>query len=228
MKKRRPGGDSLLKSLRVAVDAPQRMDGAELFEALPNGIADMAFIDPQYRGVLDHLAFGNEGARQRGRAALPQMTDDDIAFFLEEAQRVMRPSAHAVLWMDKFTLAEARWHRWVRRCRQLEAVDLLAWDKLTFGMGRRLRCCTEYAVILQKRPARAKGCWTDHAIRDCWPEMADGRAHPHAKPFQIVDRLIRAATRRDDLVVDPCAGSYVVLQACRRSGRHFVGCDVNG
>ena len=35
----------------------------------------VAFLDPQYRGVLDHLAYGNEGVRRgAARAALPQMT----------------------------------------------------------------------------------------------------------------------------------------------------------
>jgi DNA modification methylase len=42
----------------------------------------------------------------------------------------------------------------------------------------------------------------------------------------LIERLIRATTKAGDLVVDPCAGSYVVLEACRVSGRQFVGCDL--
>ena len=36
------------------------------------------FFDPQHRGVLDKLAYGNEGARQKGRVGLPAMTSDYI------------------------------------------------------------------------------------------------------------------------------------------------------
>jgi hypothetical protein len=33
--------------------------------------APLVFFDPQYRGVLDMLKYGNEGARQKGRFNLP-------------------------------------------------------------------------------------------------------------------------------------------------------------
>lgn len=225
---KRGRGDSRLHSLGVAVNARQAMDGVDLFAALPDRIAELGFLDPQYRGVLDKLSFGNEGARQKARARLPQMTDDTIAFFAEEHARVLRPSGHLMVWMDKFSLASGAWLRWIRRARQLEVVDLVSWHKLTFGMGRRTRGSVEYLAVLQKHPQRAKGRWTDRSIADGWPEMADPRAHPHAKPFQLTSRLIRAVTSRGGLVVDPCAGSYVVLEACARSGRNFVGCDING
>jgi DNA modification methylase len=42
----------------------------------------------------------------------------------------------------------------------------------------------------------------------------------------LINRLIGAVTLPGDLVVDPCAGSFVVLQECRRLGRKFVGCDI--
>lgn len=29
-----------------------------------------------------------------------------------------------------------------------------------------------------------------------------------------------------ELVVDPCAGSFVVLDACQQTGRNFLGCDL--
>ena len=53
----------------------QHGDALELLHSLPDGCAATAVFDPQHRGVLDHLKFGNEGARQRGRSELPAMTD---------------------------------------------------------------------------------------------------------------------------------------------------------
>lgn len=210
------------------MNARQKMNGVDLFEALPDRIAALVFCDPQYRTVLDKLAFGNEGARQKGRAALPQMTDSDIAFFVSEAARVLRPSGHLALWMDKFSLAEGVYRRWLRRATTLDVVDLIAWNKMRPGMGRRARCQTEYLVIAQKHPVRAQGVWTDHAISDSWSEHHDRGVHPHCKPFRLTERIIRAVTSRDDLVVDPCAGGYGVLNACLESGRIFLGCDLNG
>lgn len=210
------------------MNARQRMNGIDLFDALPDRIAKLVILDPQYRTVLDELKFGNEGARQKGRAQLPQMTDSDIAYFVSEAARVLHPSGHLALWMDKFSLVEGVFRRWLRRAPSLAVVDMLVWNKLRIGMGRRSRVQTEYVVICQKAPQRAAGAWTDRGIPDCWGEHHDREVHPHCKPFRLTDRLIRATTLRDDLVVDPCAGGYGVLEACQQSGRIFLGCDLNG
>jgi site-specific DNA-methyltransferase (adenine-specific) len=81
-------------------------------------------------------------------------------------------------------------------------------------------------VRVRPRWRIAAGAWTDHGINDCWPESSDRRIHAHTKPHVLTERLIRAATRRGDVVIDPCAGGYGVLEACRASGREFVGGDL--
>lgn len=229
-KKRKPGGDRRLLSLAASglvTNERLQMDGVDMMGHLPDRIAQMVVLDPQYRHQLDEMAFGNEGARQKGRAKLPQMTDSTIRHLVNEAERALRPSGHLMLWMDKFTLVEGLYRRWLRGS-ALKAVDLIAWDKLRPGMGHRARCQTEYLLIAQKQPVRAKGVWTDHTIRDSHPEHHDRALHPHCKPHRLTEQLIRAVTSRDDLVVDPCAGGFGVMEACQRSGRVFLGCDLNG
>ncbi len=214
--------------LRVPRNARNRMDGVALLRSLRDDEARLAFFDPQYRGVLDQLAFGNEGARQVERARLPQMSDDDVAFFVEEIERVLSPSGHLMLWLDKFSIGSGHHLRYFARTPRLALVDLIHWNKMTFGMGRRSRICSEYLLIAQKRPTLAKNVWTDNSIRDSWAEQANPTVHPHAKPVALIERLIRATTRAGDLVVDPAAGGYGVLEVCRVTGREFVGCDLIG
>jgi len=52
------------------------------------------------------------------------------------------------------------------------------------------------------------------------------RKHPHQKPFFLLRSLIEATTQEGDLIVDPCAGSFVVLDACQQTGRQFLGVDL--
>lgn len=227
MRPKSGGGNRRLLYLKgIERNARQQIDAVELLSRIPDRLATMFFFDPQYRAVLDKLAFGNEGVRQADRAKLKSMDDDTIAFVIEEANRVLMASGHVMLWMDKFSIASGHWRKWLRRAPGLEVVDLLSWNKLRPGMGRRLRCVTEYMVVLQKAPIRAKGVWNDHAIRDGWSESTDRRIHPHAKPYVLTERLIRAATKRGDVVIDPCAGGYGVMEACLASGREFIGGDL--
>lgn len=204
------------------------MDGYRLLRSLKNECAALVHFDPQYRAVLNKLSFGNEGQRQKARAELPQMSDHDIALFVEQAQRVLKPSGHLFLWLDKFAIGSGHHLRYFQFCSWLRLVDLLCWETRRFGMGRRLRCTTEYLLVVQKEPTRAKDIWRNNSIRDSWSEASDRDAHPHAKPPALLRKLIATVTHPGDLVVDPCAGSYVVLDVCRSLKRNFIGCDLMG
>jgi site-specific DNA-methyltransferase (adenine-specific) len=205
-------------------DARNVMDGLELLNWFEDSTVAVAFLDPQYRGVIDKLAYGNEGARQVQRSLLPQMNTEVIQVFLAELARVLKPSGHLFLWVDKFHLVTGV-HPWIAGL-PLEIVDMITWDKQRFGMGYRSRRQAEHLIVLQKLPKRAKGCWNSHSIPDVWSEKA-GRNHAHSKPIDLQTALVAATTKPGDIVVDPAAGSYSVLEACRTvGGRVFYGADI--
>ena len=205
-----------------------RMDGLELLAKLPAEFAVAGFLDPQYRGVLDKLGYGNEG-KKRGqqRAALQQMSDTDINQFIGGLDRVLTPSGHLFLWLDKFHLCEGSVKNWLDGT-QFEIVDLAAWDKQRMGMGYRMRNQLEYLMVLQKPPKKAKGVWRIHNIPNLWSEKPPRGGHTHSKPVEFQKRLIEAVSNPGDFIVDPCAGSFSVLEAATETGRVFVGCDIAG
>jgi hypothetical protein len=63
-------------SATIIPNVVQRGDALTLLRALPDSCTKLVFFNPEYRGVLDHLQYGNEGSRQRGRAGLPAMASD--------------------------------------------------------------------------------------------------------------------------------------------------------
>ena len=211
-----------------------KMDGLDFLAMLPEASFPVAFLDPQYRGVLDRLQYGNEGVqRGRRRSSLEQMPEDAIAQFVRGIDRALMPSGHLFLWMDKFHLCQGFRH-WLDGT-ALDVVDLINWHKGRMGMGYRTRRVTEYCVVLQKQPLRAKGVWRIHNIPDTWEEIpdtwkerADTSEHPHGKPIDLQGELIAAVTHSGDYVIDPAAGSFSVMEAAHRRGRKFLGCDLNG
>lgn len=213
----------------VKLDRPQRMDGLALLNKLKDDSIPLVFFDPQYRSVLDKQAYGNEGTgRQRSRSELPQMPDKMIRAFLDEIERVLLPSGHLMLWVDKFIVCSGI-HALLEGS-ALQLVDMITWNKGRMGMGYRTRRYSEYLVIFQKPPVRAKGVWRLHDIPDVWTEKIENgdRNHAHAKPVELQMRLIKAVTNRGDVVVDPAAGGYSAMKAALATGRHFAGSDING
>jgi len=211
----------------VKLDSKQKMDGLKLLEKLETKSIPLVFFDPQYRSILDKQSYGNEGkGRQKDRSELPQMTDKVIKQFIKEIERVLIPSGHLMLWVDKYIVCSGI-HSLMEGS-GLQLVDMVTWNKQRMGMGYRTRRYSEYLVIFQKLPVRAKGVWRVHDIPDVWTEKIEEKNHTHAKPVGLQMRLIKAVTNKGDIVVDPSSGGYSVMKSALEMERHFIGCDILG
>ncbi len=222
----RTNHDPFIKKSSFLLQAKNKANGLDLLDALCPEIIKTAFFDPQYRGIMDKMKYGNEGARQKQRVALQQMDKETIIQFINGIDRVLAKSGYLFLWIDKFHLCEGV-HTWIEET-QLQIVDLITWDKTRMGMGYRTRRQCEYLLVLQKKPIKAKTTWSIHTIRDIHSEKVNPKEHPHSKPIQLQKELISATTNEEDYVLDPAAGSYSVLQACEALNRTFIGSDIKG
>lgn len=129
----------------------------------------MVFLDPQFREVLDYLDFGNEGARQNGRAELPTMSRGYVVALCKESARVLKP--HLDIADDV-----------------LKPVSLAAWDNLRLGMGKRFRSRGDYLMALQKPPIGPQS-WRDHGIPSRWPDDLDYSSEHLIRSMPEVHRI---------------------------------------
>jgi site-specific DNA-methyltransferase (adenine-specific) len=195
------------RTTAFAWNVAQRGDALTLLQSLAAGCTPLVILDPQYRSNLNRLKLGNEGARQRGRCALPQMSE----WYIDQCARESARQAH---------------HKRIEDV--LPCVDLIAWDNLRTGMGHRTRHRGSYLLVLQRPPLVARATWPDRRIWDRWVEriIRPKSQHPHIKPIGLIKRLIAATTQPGDLIIDPAAGSFVVMRATHELGREFLGCDL--
>lgn len=50
--------------------------------------------------------------------------------------------------------------------------------------------------------------------------------HPHQKPMKAIEKLIKCASKENDLVFDPFMGSGTTIVSADRQGRKWIGCDI--
>ena len=82
---------ALLKTNTYAVNRKNKANGLDLLAEIGDEMIATAFFDPQYRGVLDKLRYGNEGkGRGKERCSLIQMDEDTIIRFIREIDRVLK------------------------------------------------------------------------------------------------------------------------------------------
>lgn len=51
--------------------------------------------------------------------------------------------------------------------------------------------------------------------------------HPTQKPLALLDRIIKIASNKNDLVLDPFCGSGTTALACLLNNRHFIGTELD-
>lgn len=102
------------------------------------------------------------------------------------------------------------------------------WDKKTLGLGWRFRRCYEFVMVAF--PANGKLSWRDKKSTSpnilAFPKPRDMH-HPNEKPVELCARLIDLMTKPADLVIDPFMGSGTTGVACMRTGRRFVGIELD-
>lgn len=110
--------------------------------------------------------------------------------------------------------------------------QMVVWDKGPMGMGWHYRRSYETVLVAH----RGKGRWYDESdaveniirpnhrgIRKIIPQAED---HPTPKPWQLPAFFIQLHSLPGDLVVDPFMGGGSTLEAAYRTGRRFVGIEL--
>jgi site-specific DNA-methyltransferase (adenine-specific) len=220
----------VLEVPRFDLDARNVGDALALLRAVPTEFTKLVFWDPQFRQLLDEQRYGNEGInRGKRRKQLPAMSPEFIASCDAEIRRITVPSGYCCRWVDEFQLLNGLF-----KIAGLEHVGVIHWNNGRAGMGKRIRPTGGSVVILQKPPigVRAKRLavrWKTlpmirgvHLEKITFPKAA----HPHRKPIGLIAELILAVTEPGDIIIDPAAGSFVVLAAALGCGRHFLGTDI--
>ena len=72
-------------------------------------------------------------------------------------------------------------------------------------------------------------------INDVWDDIKPlnnfGRQHnlkyPTQKPIELLERIVKASSNENDIILDPFCGSGTTLEAAKNLGRKYIGLDKN-
>ena len=217
---------------------------------LPAGSADLVFADPPYnlqlKGDLkrpdeSHVdAVNNDWDKFSSFAAY----DDFTRAWLLACRRVMKPSA--TLWVI------GSYHNIFRVGAIMQDLGFwvlndIVWRKtnpMPNFRGRRFTNAHETLIWASRSPAARytfnyeapKAGNEDIQVRSDWTlalctgeERLKGKdkkkLHPTQKPEALLARVILSASRPDDLVLDPFAGTGTTGAVAKRLGRRFIGIE---
>ena len=230
-------------------------DCIETLAQFADEYVDLIFADPPYNlsngGFTCHA--GKRVSVDKGKWDKSAGIEADFDFHQEwiaACKRVLKPDGG--LWVSGtyhsiyacgFALQAQGWH----------VVNDISWFKPNAApnLSCRMFTASHETLIWARKGKKARhtfnyedmkgGDWheedrlknPDKQMRSVWAvgtpkreEKAHGK-HPTQKPLALMERIIRAASNKGDLVLDPFCGSATTGVAALRNGRRFIGIDTD-
>ena len=183
-------------------------DCLQFMPTLPDGAVDAVVTDPPY-GQAYRLGSPAKSDRSQRKHGSVLIIGDDKPFdprpFLNFETVVL---FGANMFADKLP-ASRGWVFWDKR-------DLFQPSDFADG---------ELIWTNQDRPVRSYRHHWRGVIRAS--ENGDEHYHPTQKPIVLMEWLLRAYTLPGATVLDPFMGSGTTGLACGRTGRKFIGCEID-
>ena len=190
-------------------------DCLEFMRSIEASSVDAVITDPPY--LVNYTG--------RWSGDIEAIEGDDDATWCEPAYREM----YRVLKDDSLAVTFYGWPQsdvfmQAIKAAGFRAVSHLAFVKDVWGLGYFTRGQHEQAFLLAKgKPSPPKAPASD--VFD-WVRVANAK-HPNQKPTRTILDLVDRFSPEGGTVLDPFMGSGTTGVACMKSGRNFIGCEVD-
>jgi site-specific DNA-methyltransferase (adenine-specific) len=190
----------------------------------PAGSVDLVITDPAYESLEKHRAVGTTTRLKHSKSSSNDwfrvFPNERFGELFTEVFRVLKPDTHFYLFCDAETMFVAKPEAEKAGFRFWKP---LVWDKRTIGMGYHYRALYEFILFFEKGKRRLN----DLGVADIISAPRIHRGYPAEKPVRVSEVLVNQSSRPGDVVADPFMGSGSVGVAALRSGRRFIGTDLN-
>ena len=196
-------------------------------DRIPDGSVDLVIMDPPYKlGRHGGGSFGPANRTYRNEIApLSDGIDDQL---LEKIVSKLR-EVNIYIWCNKAQILQYLSWFDARGCN----TDILTWHKTNPvpACNNKFLSDTEYIVYARDPGVKLYGSYEtkrkwyvspyNKADKDRWH-------HPTIKPLDItVNMVLNSTGGGDSVVLDPFMGSGTTAIACMRTGRRFVGFEID-
>lgn len=189
-----------------------------------DGSVDLVVMDPPYElQNTGRGAFGRRGYFSELEPISHGIDEELLDLILSKMKAI-----NAYIFCNKSQLS--MYLNYFERCGC--NIDLLSWHKTnpTPTCNNKYLSDTEYIVFARDPGVKLYGTY---ATKKKWWVTPVNRAdrelygHPTVKPLDIIETLVTNSSLKGELVMDPFMGSGTTAAACIRTGRDFVGFEVD-
>lgn len=226
--------DKIIKNIKI-----EQADSLNYLESLEANSVDLIIADPPYNLNKD---YGNKS---------DSMSFDEYINFtykwVSQAERILKPNGTIYVFMGFRFISYL--YQILEKENNLNFVNWICWhytqgvgkkkgfsprheDILMFSKGKKHTFNLDEIRVPQKyyrsrnnmRGANPGDVWQFSHIHYCQDNRQN---HPTQKPEGLIERMVLASSKQDDLVIDPFSGSGTTLRVCQQLNRRCIGIELN-
>jgi len=190
----------------------------ELLPSIPEKSVDLLYTDPPYG-----CDFQSGGRKEKYKKIEGDKDLSWVPSWVQNIYRVMKPGAHLYIWCS--------WHKvdiWKQELERYYSIkNIIVWDKGGGGMGDLkggYGSVHEFCIFINT--GKDLNGSRDSDVLD--RAYRTGNVyHPTQKPVTMARYFILKSSQPGDLVLDCFSGSGSAAIACHKTGRRFVGRELD-
>ena len=212
----------------------KHQEGLQFLSDIPDGSVDLILTDPPYEISRPTGFINSKGKKTIERFKMSYEFGDwderstNLASFVSEFYRVLRPSGTMIMFYDLWKLTNLADIMEKSKFKQLR---FLEWVKTNpVPINSKLNYLTNSREIALSGVKRSKPTFNsqyDNGIYRYPIYHGKDRFHPTQKSLPLFEALITKHSNEGDLVLDCFAGSATTAIAAHRTGRKFIGCEMD-
>ena len=197
------------------------IDCINLLNKLPDKSVDLVITDPPYGIGINKMNFVTSGAIKVGGAYRNDYSNhdtkwDELGLSKEQFFQIQRVSKNQIIFgANHFAsiLPNSRgWIVWDKRCEDKYSNDFADCELAWTSFDKPIKCFRYlWSGMLQSEMGLYK----------------EKRYHPTQKPIALGRWLLQNYALKDNIILDPFAGSGSFLLACKQMGFEYIGCEIN-
>ena len=215
----------------MKLDYIENTDCLEGLAAIPDKSVDAIITDPPYFLSMGHA--GSKTNATAGEMLTSNRTFNDLAIctpfykqLFAEYARVLKDTGSFYFFTD--------WRGYAYYFPLLNAAlpvrNLICWDKKS-GPGSFYSFAHELIVFGTYQPKTKGGVgtnvWREAAFNSGAKKTNGDKVHPTQKPVELITKMIEDSTEPGAVVLDTFMGSGTTAVACLRTGRHYIGFELD-
>ena len=192
-------------------------DCIEKIKEIPTASVDLIIADPPYFQGMTHN--GQKAAFNDLIVCKPFF--EKLA---DEMKRILKPTGEIYIFCDwrgyafYYPIFSAK----------LPIKNLIVWDKIS-GAGNFYTYSHEFIIYgtMCNKNKKGTNVWREKGFSSGAKSTNGEKVHPTQKPVELIEKIIENSSERGDVVLDPFMGSGTTGVACARTGRQFIGIEID-